>query len=95
MSKEELIEFRQKVVEQARQLALEGDADPASKLQLLMALIRSGDFSREALNAAYEVVQQLPEATDKLDILLELMYEVDAQLGADEEVVENGGVRQD
>ncbi len=95
MNKEELLEFRQKVVEQARQLALEGDADPASKLQLLMALIRSGDSSREALNAAYEVVQQLPEATDKLDVLLELIYEVDAQLGADEQVVESGEMRQE
>lgn len=89
MNKEELLEFRQKIVGSVRQLALEDDTDPANKLQVLMGLIRSGDSSREALTAAYEAAQQLPEVTEKLDMLLELVYEIDAQLGGDEEPDKN------
>ncbi len=84
MNKEELLEFREKVVGSVRQLALEDDTDPVNKLQVLMGLIRSGDSSREAMNAVYDAAQQLPDATEKLDTLLDLIYEIDAQLGEDE-----------
>lgn len=84
MNKEELLEFRQKVVGSVRQLALEDDTDPANKLQVLMGLIRSGDSSREAMNAVFEAAQQLPDATEKLDTLLDLIYEIDTQLGSED-----------
>ena len=83
MNKEELLQLRQQIVDQTKRLALESDANPEEKLQVLMGLVKSGDASTEVMHKAYETAQQLPQDADKMDAFLDLIYEIDARL-ADE-----------
>jgi len=86
MNKDELLQLREQIVGKTRQLALDDDnTDPASRLEVLMGLIRSGDTSKEVMQQASEIAEQLPE-DGRLDAYLDLIYEIDAQLGNDQEV---------
>lgn len=85
MNQEELLQLRQKIVDQIKVLAMEGDAQPSDKLQVLMGLIRSGDSSPDVMVKAYEISQQLDGDPLKLDAMLDLIYEIDARLKAEPE----------
>ena len=82
MNRDELLELREKLVNKTRKLALSEESDPARRLEVLMGLIRSGDASREMIHQAIETVEQIPEE-DRLDVYLDLIFEIDAQLGVD------------
>jgi len=88
MNRDELLKIRAEIATSARQVALEGDVDPANKLEVLMSLIVSGDSSAEVLYRAYDAAKSLPNDVDKLPALLDIMYEVDRmisdQSGSDE-----------
>lgn len=84
MNKDELLKLREQIINNTRQLALDNeDADPAARLEVLMGLIRSGDTSSEVMHRAYEVAAKLPEDSSKLDAFLDLVYEIDTQLGSE------------
>jgi len=81
MNKDELLQLREQIVGKTRQLALDDDStDPVSRLEVLMGLIRSGDTSKEVMQQASEIAEQLPE-DGRLDAYLDLIYEIDARLG--------------
>lgn len=82
MNKDELLKLREQIINNTRQLALDNeDADPVARLEVLMGLIRSGDTSAEVMHRAYEVAAKLSEDSSKLDAFLDLVYEIDVQLG--------------
>lgn len=84
MNKDELLQLREQIVGKTRQLALDDDnTDPASRLEVLMGLIRSGDTSKELMQQAAEITEQLPE-DGRLDAYLDLIYEIDARLGEEQ-----------
>lgn len=80
MNRDELLQLREKIVGQTREIVLRDDGDPASKLEVLMSLIASGDVSAEVMNSAYVTAQQLPEDANRLDAFLDLIYEIDVHL---------------
>ena len=84
MNKEELLQLREQIVGKTRQLAIDSEnTDPINRLEVLMGLIRSGDTSKEVMQHAYDAASQLPEDA-KLDAFLDLIYEIDVQLGGEE-----------
>lgn len=82
MNRDELLKIRAEIANSARQIALEGDVEPADKLEILMSLIASGDSSAEVLHRVYDTAKLLPDDTDRLSALLDIMYEVDKMLSS-------------
>lgn len=80
MDRDTLLALREEIVNRTREIALEGDIGPSEKLQLLMGLIASGNSTPDLLRKAYELSNQLPEDSDKLDTMLELIFAIDGQL---------------
>lgn len=80
MNKDELLKLRKQLVDKTRQTALSGADGPAESMAILMGLIRSGDTSSDIMNKAAMLAEQLPEE-DRVDAYLDLIYEIDAQLG--------------
>lgn len=90
MNRDDLLQLREQIVSKTRQLALDNEStDPASRLELIMGLIRSGDVSKDLMQQAYEIAQQLPADSGRLEAFLDLIYEIDAQLSTDEEVIDD------
>lgn len=85
MEKEQLIELRKKIVASAQEIALHGDGSAADRLQILLSLIRDGVGDTNVLSKAFELAQTLENPDDKLSTLLDLLYEVDAKITADEQ----------
>jgi len=84
MNQDELLALRAEIVNRTRDIALEGDVSPAEKLEVLMSLIGSGDSTPDLLRKAYELSGQLPEDSDKLDAMLELLFAIDERLSANQ-----------
>ena len=82
MQKDQLLELRSKIVQSTQKLALEGDGSATDRLQILMGIVRDGAATTEILARAYELIQLIETDDDKLTALLDLLYEVDAQLSA-------------
>ena len=82
MNKDELLKIRQQLVDKTRQMALNDTNDPVERMDILLGLIRSGDMSRDLMDNAMKTVDQLPEEA-RLDVYLDLIFEIDAQLGVD------------
>ena len=84
MDQDELLKLREEAVAYTQKLALEGDASPVERMEVLLGLLRSGDASLELMRRVYETAQQLPEDSAKLDAMLDLIYEIDTQLAPKE-----------
>jgi len=85
MNNSELLQLREQIVGKTRQLALSDEnTDPANRLEILMGLIRSGDTSKEVMQQASEIAEQLPE-DDRLNAYLDLIYEIDARIDDEQE----------
>lgn len=82
MDKNQLLELRSKIVEKTQQLAVNGQGSPAERLVILLDIIKSGDPTPEVLNSAYELADSLEGDDEKLTALLDILYQVDAQLAA-------------
>lgn len=89
MHKEQLLELRSKIVQSAQTLALRGNGEPEERLQVLLSLVRSGDANVEMLTKVYELSQTIHDDDDKLSVLLDVLYEVDAKLNQDDSPREN------
>ena len=85
MQRDQLLELRSKIVESAQQLALNGQGTAEDRLQVLLNVIRSGDASLEVLSRAYELANGIENDDDKLTALLDVLYEVDADLAKSEQ----------
>ena len=72
-----LLELRQKVVNRAKELALNGDGSAQDRLQILMGIARSGNADYDVLSAAFDLSNSLPSDDDKLSALLDILYEID------------------
>lgn len=81
MHKDQLLELRSKIVSSAQEIALNGNGSPDERLQVLLTIIRDGAASLDILAKTYELIQQGSVDDDKLNALLDLLYEVDEQLG--------------
>ena len=84
MQKEQLLELRSKIVQSAQAVALHGDAAPEERLQVLLNFVRSGDANLEILTKVYELSQTMSNGDDKLSVLLDVLYEVDAKLNQED-----------
>ena len=84
MNKEELLNLRETIIGQVRSLVLQGSSDPATKLDVLMGLIASGDISRDVIQGAYDTAQSLTDDSDKLNAMLDLVDAIDLKLARDE-----------
>jgi len=85
MQKEQLLELRRKILESTQEVALRGEGSPAETLQVLLSIVRSGDASVEVLMKVYELAMLSENDSDKLTALLDVLYEVDAKLSAEDE----------
>lgn len=86
MDRNELLKLRAEIVSRTRSLALEGDMSPAEKLDVIMGLISSGDSSLGLLRKAYEFSEQLTDDSSRLDVMLDLIFAIDEELSAKEDV---------
>lgn len=82
MDKNQLLELRNKIVEKTQQLAVNGQGSPADRLLILLDIIKSGGANAQVLNAAYELAGTIEGDDEKLTALLDILYQVDAQLAA-------------
>lgn len=80
LNKEELLSLRADIVGKTRELALNSDASPAEKLNVLMDMMQSGDVSVDFIREAYKQAQALEGDSDKLDAMLDLIYIIDNNL---------------
>ena len=85
MNKDELLALRAEIVSRTRDIALEGDVSPSEKLEVLMNLIGSSESTPDLLRKAYELSGQLPEDSDKLDVMLKLLFFIDEQLSSSQD----------
>ena len=85
MHKEQLIELRNKILQSTQEIALRGEGSEAERLQILLSIVRSGNASIEVLTRAYELVQSSENDDDKLSVLLDVLYEVDAKIAAEDD----------
>ncbi len=83
--KNALLELRGQIVAQTKKLALEGTGAPESRLQVLMEVIRSGDSTADTYKSAYEIMQQLPSDDDKMNGMLDLLFEIDKDIAVEED----------
>lgn len=84
MNTQELLQFRETIVGQTRALVLQGNGDPAVKLEILMGLIASGDTSRDVVQGAYDTAQLLSDDSKKLNAMLDLVDAIDVELARSE-----------
>lgn len=90
MNRDELLKLRGEVVSSARTLALESQADPRDKLDVIMSLIRSGDKTPDLMYQSYEIAKQLGSDEQKLNAMLDIIYEIDTELTDGEDQVGDG-----
>lgn len=84
MQKQQLLELRSKIVQSAQEIALRGEGSPADRLQILLNIVRDGEANLEVLTKAYELSQSIENDDEKMTALLDVLYEVDAKLVAEE-----------
>ncbi len=88
----ELLELRAKVVDQMQKLALGSSGDAETRLQLLMEMARAGKATTEVYHAVYEIVSQIPNDDDKMNAMLDLLYELDRAVSISSESLEEHAV---
>lgn len=81
----ELLDLRNKIITDTKQLALSGQGDPQERLQVIMEMIKGGDSNPELFTAAYDLIGKIPADDDRLQESLNLLFEVDQALGRQEE----------
>lgn len=80
MQKEELLKLRQKIVESAQQLALNGNGSTEDRLNILVDVISSGNVTTEVANKAFELAQMLDDDDQKLSAFMDIIYGVDQNI---------------
>lgn len=80
MHKDELLGLRKQIIESAQNIALNGSGSLSERLEILLGVIRSGDADINLLTKTFEIIQQLETDDDRLSGLLDLLYEVDADI---------------
>lgn len=86
--KNELLELRAQIVAQTQQLALKGTGAPEARLQVILEVIRSGESTMDMYKAAYSIMQQLPGDDEKMNGMMDLVFEIDKDLAVDEAKVQ-------
>jgi len=81
-NKNELIELRSQIVARTKLLALDGTGTPESRLQILLEVIRSGESTLDIYKTTFGIIQQLSNDDEKLDAMLDLVFEIDKDLAA-------------
>lgn len=84
MDNNTLLGLRQQIVEGAQQLALAGTGAPYNRLQVLLEIIRSGTATQDAIETAFRLTKELDDDESKLNATLDLLYEVDQLIAANE-----------
>lgn len=82
--KNELLELRAQIVAQTKKVALEGSGSPEARLQVLMEVIRAGESTVDTYKATYDISQQLSGDDDKMNAMLDLLFEIDKDLAVEE-----------
>ena len=85
MQKQQLLELRGKIVKRAQAIVLDGTGSTEERFQVLMNIIRSGDADFDILTKTYELAETIENDDAKLSALLDILFEIDAQLSGDEE----------
>lgn len=82
--KDELLALRSQIVAQTNQLALGGTGSPDSRLQILLETIRSGEATVDMYRSAYEIMQNFSNDDDKMNAMLDLLFEIDKDLSTED-----------
>ena len=85
MQKDQLLKLRENIVAATQEIALNGDASPEERLQILMNTVRDGRADVNVLTKVFELVSDLDGDDQKLPMMLDLLYEVDNLLAADDD----------
>lgn len=77
MNKDQLIQLREKILNDVTPLVIENAQDGLDRFELLIRVIRAGNSSVELYSRAYESAKSIEDTSDKLQALLTLLDEVD------------------
>ena len=80
----ELLDLRNRIITDTKQLALAGQGDPQERLQVIMEMIKGGDSNPELFTAAYDLIAKIPADDDRLQESLNLLFEIDQTIGQQE-----------
>jgi|GEM_PF-1086731 len=80
----ELLDLRNRIITDTKQLALAGQGDPQERLQVIMEMIKGGDSNPELFTAAYDLIAKISVDDDRLQESLNLLFEIDQALGKQE-----------
>lgn len=79
LDQQQLQELRKKVVASLERIALESSSPSPERIQALLQIIRTGGASNAIFNKSYELIEQSQDDDDKLGLLLDLLFEIDAE----------------
>jgi len=77
MNKDQLIQLREKILNDVTPLVIENAQDGLDRFELLIRVIRAGNSSSELYSRTYESAKSIENVSDRLEALLTLLDEVD------------------
>lgn len=77
MNSQELLELRRQVAENIQKIALNGSGSPEMRLHVMLEMMRSDDVSIDIMKKAYETAQQIQDQDEKMNSMLDILYEID------------------
>ena len=77
-----LVSLRKQIVNQMQQMAFDGDGEPNARLQIMLEMMRSDSATTDMFPKAYEVAQQIEDSDEKMNAMLDLIFEIDRRVAA-------------
>lgn len=79
---QDLSDLRTKIVDSVQELALKNEGDPLARTQVMLEMMRADTASSEVYIKAYEVAQQIEDANERMDVMLDIIFEIDRKVAA-------------
>ena len=86
MNKDELVELRQKIIDESLPEIMGDMGSPEEKTGLLLNLIRSGRQDFDLYKQAFESIKDISDKNVKVNSMLDLLSLIDSSIGS----IENG-----
>jgi hypothetical protein len=87
MNKEQLLALRQQITDTLSPLILDGDGSPEERVDFLMNIVRLGNADQAIYAKTFETINQLQDVSQKTNLLLELLSEVESDIALSDAVV--------
>lgn len=85
MDVKELIDLRDKILQDVMPLVLDNDGDSSDKFPLLLRIIQGGNASVDLYNKAYEMAKAIDAPEDKLTAMMSILDEIDVDINAEQD----------